>query len=273
MRAWHGVAGTALLVLAWSATMADANRAAPGPADSWTEPRTGMVLVALPTGRFVMGSPPSEPYRQDTEGAHDVTISTPIWIGRFEVTQAQWHTVMGTSPSRFDGDARRPVENVNWVDVQDFLRRLTASSDDSRFRLPTEAEWEYACRAGSTTAYHVGPSLGPDEARIDPRRPDDPAGPPASGGPLPVGAFAANAWGLHDMHGNVWEWTDDGYCEYPSAPVTDPRPTCRAPLRVIRGGSWYFRADSARCASRYTHRPEDRGFSLGFRVVREVGPR
>jgi formylglycine-generating enzyme required for sulfatase activity len=254
-------------------TMALAVGGASRTADVWVEPRTGMVFVPIPAGRFVMGSPASEPHRQDTEVAHDVTISKPIWLGRFEVTQGQWHTVTGSSPSRFDGDPRRPVESVNWFEVQEFLRRLSATSSDSRFRLPTEAEWEYACRAGTTTPYHVGASLGTGQARVDPRRPDDPSGLPASGGPMPVGSFAPNAWGLHDMHGNVWEWTDGGFCEYPMTHVTDPHATCRTPLKAIRGGSWYFRADSARCAARYTHRPEDRGFSLGFRVVRVVSPR
>ena len=86
---------------------------------------------------------------------------------------------------------------------------------------------------------------------------------------MAVGSFAPNAWGLHDMHGNVWEWTEDDYCPYTAGPAVDPSPRCNAPLKVIRGGSWYFAADSARCALRYTHRPQDRGFSLGFRVVRE----
>ena len=239
----------------------------------WTEPVTGMRFVPVPAGRFMMGSRIAESYRRDEEVPHEVTITSPFLLGQFEVTQEQWRAVMGTTPSVFQGDPTRPVENVSWLDVQEFLRRLTATSSDGRFRLPTEAEWEYACRAGAATTYHVGESLGAMHARIDPRRPDDPEGPPASGGPVPVGSFAPNAWGLHDMHGNVWEWTADAHCSYSPDPSIDPRPACDGPLKVIRGGSWYFRADSARCAARYTHRPQDRGFSLGFRVVREVGPR
>ena len=262
---------SATALLAWVLTVSGSGRARV--AGEWTEPATGMRFVEIPAGRFTMGSPASEPLRGADEVLHEVTISKPFYLGAFEATQEQWQAVMGAAAGSFKGDRRRPVESVTWFEVQDFLRRLTDRSKDSIFRLPTEAEWEHACRARSTTAYNVGESLAQTQARIDPHRPDDPTGPAASDGPVPVGSFAPNRWGLHDMHGNVWEWTSDPYCPYSAAPAADPRPTCPAELRVIRGGSWYFRADSARCATRYTHRPQDRGFSLGFRVVREVGPR
>jgi formylglycine-generating enzyme required for sulfatase activity len=239
----------------------------------WVEPRTGMAFVRVPAGRFMAGSPPGEPHREAQETLHEVTLSRPFWMGRFEVTQEQWHEVMGTRPSWFDGAARGlPVENVSWFEVQAFLRRLTESSRDSRFRLPTEAEWEHACRAGSATAFHTGDRLTAAQANIDPRAPEDASAAQPSGRPVAVGSFPPNAWGLHDMHGNVWEWTEDLHCPYPDGPVTDPRGACDSPLRVIRGGSWRFRSDSARCALRYTHRPQDRGFSLGFRALREVRP-
>ena len=250
-----------------------AGYARPPAKDVWTEPRTGMVFALVPAGRFLMGSPESERYREVQEVRHEVTISRPFFLGAFEVTQQQWRAVMATTPSWFGGGGRRPVENVNWFEVQDFLRRMTAASGDGVFRLPTEAEWEYACRAGTTTAYHLGTSLTADQAMVDPRSSEDATGAPGTGGPARVGAFAPNPWGLHDMHGNVWEWTADPHCDYPATGTTDPRPACSGPRKVIRGGSWYFRADSARCASRYTHRPQDRGFSLGFRVLREIGPR
>jgi formylglycine-generating enzyme required for sulfatase activity len=195
----------------------------------------GERFVPVPAGRFVMGSPISEPYRRDEEVPHEVTITSPFFLGRFEVTQEQWQAVMGAAAGSFKGDRRRPVETVTWFEVQDFLRRLTERSPDSVFRLPTEAEWELACRTGTPTAYHVGASLGPAQARIDPRRPDDATGPPASNGPVPVGSFAPNSWGLHDMHGNVWEWTADPYCSYPAAPAIDPRPSCSGEVKVIRG--------------------------------------
>jgi len=212
-----------------------------------------------------MGSPPGEPERDEQERQHDVTVARFFWLGRFEVTQAQWSTLMDRNPSRFRG-GDLPVERVNWFEIREFLRRLTAAAPGRRFRLPTEAEWEYACRAGSTTPYSTGTVLTREQANFTPR----PEAPPAAqGGTIAVGSFSPNAWGLHDMHGNVWEWTSDDFCPYPEGPTDAGARACGGALKVIRGGSWYFAADSARCALRCTHRPEDRGFSLGFRVVRE----
>ena len=236
----------------------------------WIEPATGMAFVRIPAGRFTMGSPLSEPGREEQERQHEVALSRPFYLGRYEVTQGEWQTVQGENPSWFPGNPSMPVERVNWFEVQQFLERLTDRSDDSRFRLPSEAEWEYACRAGATTAYPGGATLTTQQANVDGRlQSGPPVEPVFRGKPTPVGDFPANAWGLHDMTGNVWEWTSDEHCEYGDGPVVDPAVTCRARLKVIRGGSWYFGADSARCALRYTHNPSDRGFSLGFRVVRE----
>ena len=233
----------------------------------WTEPGTGMVFVKVEPGRFVMGSPADEIGREPQERPHHVTLSRSFWLGAFEVTQHQWLAVMGHNPSWFRlNGGNRPVENVTWFQVKEFLQRLTKSGEGNRFRLPTEAEWEYACRAGTTTAYDTGPVLTHTQANFakSPER-----APGGDGQTMAVGSCPPNAWGFHDMHGNVWEWTEDAYCSYSNAPGTGPVATCRSPLKVIRGGSWYFGADSARCALRYTHRPQDRGFSLGFRVVRE----
>jgi sulfatase modifying factor 1 len=237
--------------------------------ESWTEPVTGMRFLAVPAGSFRMGSPSGEPMREAQESAHEVTLTRPFWLGAFEVTQREWRAVMNTAPSWFKDDERRPVENVNWHEVQKFLRELAAKSPGYRFRLPTEAEWEYACRAGTTTAYSTGPSLGEDAANVA-RSPDSAAA--GEGSTRPVGTYAANPWGFFDMHGNVWEWTADEHCPYAESEATDPAPSCGSELKVIRGGSFYFGADSARCALRYTHRPIDRGFSIGFRVVREDQP-
>jgi formylglycine-generating enzyme required for sulfatase activity len=234
-----------------------------GPQDVWIEPVTGMAFVRVPAGRFTMGSPPGEPGREPQERAHAVTLTRAFYIGRFEVTQAEWQRVMDQNPSTFRG-ARRPVEQVNWHEAHAFLARLEALSPGSRFRLPTEAEWEYACRAGTSRAYHGGDALTPTAANVNPAPESI-----ASHGTTPAGSFPANAWGIHDMHGNVWEWTADAHCPYPDGPASDPRGTCGGALKVVRGGSWYFAADSARCALRYTHPPAERGFSLGFRVVRE----
>lgn len=235
---------------------------------TWTEPTTGIVFVEIPAGRFTMGSPPDEPQREAQETQHDVTISRAFWIGKFEVTQQQWERVMGRNPSWFaasGGDF--PVERVSYHDIQRFLARLAARAPGNRFRLPSEGEWEYACRAGSSTPFSSGKTLTREQANIG-----DVANraPKREGQTARVGSFPPNAWGLHDMHGNVWEWTDDDHCPYPSESVTDPLARCGSPLKVIRGGSWYFEQDSARCALRYTHRPVDVGFSLGFRVVRDA---
>jgi formylglycine-generating enzyme required for sulfatase activity len=231
----------------------------------WIEPVTHMVFVRIPAGTFTMGSPADEPSREAQERPHTVTISRAFLLGAYEVTEPQWERVMGVNPSRFRSAAGSlPVEEVSRVDVHDFLARLNARSPGHGFRLPTEAEWEYACRAGTTSPYNVGPVLTRSDANVSPSA-DTPVN--ARGQTMPVGSFRPNAWGLYDMHGNVWEWTGDDHCAYAEGPVTDPRGACGAPLKVIRGGSWYFAADSARCALRYTHRAQDRGFSLGFRAV------
>jgi formylglycine-generating enzyme required for sulfatase activity len=171
---------------------------------------------------------------------------------------------MGSAPSHFgDCGARCPVENVSFADVQQFLAALNARAATApgdlhlRYRLPTEAEWEYACRAGTTGAYSTGETLTTAQANYK------------SKAPTPVGSFGLNPWGLADMHGNVWEWTADWYAPYSEGHTAniDPRGAPSGEKRVIRGGSWYFDGDSARCALRYTHRPQDKGFSLGFRVA------
>jgi formylglycine-generating enzyme required for sulfatase activity len=265
-----------------------------------TEAVTGMTLIELPAGRYTMGSGSSEIGRNADETLHDVEITQPFFLGRYEVTQEEWRAVMGTSPSQFAACRPRcPVENVTFADVQQFLAKLNANpSATLRYRLPTEAEWEYACRAGTTGPFFTGENLTTDQANYNGRFPYPTSSPgPASPmgefrqRPTPVGSFPPNRWGLADMHGNVWEWTADwygAYAEDASAnidPHGPPSPGFGAPRRsspeqrasaggpnsgekrVIRGGSWYFDANSARCALRYTHAPEDRGFSLGFRLA------
>ncbi len=177
---------------------------------------------------------------------------------------------MGDNPSRYqECGLDCPVETVDYVRIREFLSQLGASGE--RFRLPTEAEWEYACRAGRRTAFGQGPAISSELANFDGRDPHPGAEPgPYRAAPTPVGSFPPNDWGLYDMSGNVWEWCEDEHCPYPDAPVVDPLGSCGAVLRVIRGGSWYYGPDSARCGLRYTHRPVDDGPSLGFRVVREV---
>lgn len=246
------------------------------------EPQSGLMFLFLPPGRFLMGSPPSEPGRGSDEPQHPVVLSRGFWMGQMEVTRAQWQRVMGPrerhpeKPNPFaQDDPRFPVVSISYHDARRFLRRLERWAPGQRFRLPTEAEWEYACRAGTPTAFHVGDQVGADQANLDFRFPST-AGAmvPSFERPAPVGSYPPNAWGLFDLHGNVWEWTSDWYGPYPTHEVQDPRGPAQGTQKVIRGGSWAFSAASARSACRYQHPPGDWGHSVGFRVVWEppAGP-
>lgn len=237
----------------------------------WIDPFTKMPFVFIPAGSFQMGSPASEGGREEGEVQHNVRLTRGFYLGKFEVTQEEWGEVMGTNPSHFkDCGGRCPVENVNWYDVDRFIQRLEELSPGDKFRLPTEAEWEYACRAGTTTPFSTGENLSAAQANYDGEFPylQFPKG-EFRKGPTAVGSFAPNPWGLYDMHGNVWEWCEDAYCPCTKSAATDPLGSCQSELKVIRGGSWYFDANSARSALRYHHRPQDLGFSIGFRLVRE----
>lgn len=238
---------------------------------------TGMTFVEIPAGRFTMGSAASEIGRNADEVLHDVTLTHPFLLARFEVTQQEWRAVLGTSPSTFTGCGPRcPVESVTFGEVEQFLAALNekgrASGSALVYRLPTEAEWEYACRAGTTGPFSTGESLSTAQANYNGRYPYGSAAPGEyRQKPAPVGSFALNPWGLGDMHGNVWEWTSDWYGPYREAAPdnTDPHGPASGEKRVIRGGSWYFDANSTRCGLRYTHAPKDKGFSLGLRLAAE----
>jgi formylglycine-generating enzyme required for sulfatase activity len=256
------------------------------PAPSLVEPWTGITLVEVPGGRFTMGSPSSEAGRNDDETLHEVELTGPFLLGRFEVTQQEWRTVMGGAPSKFAAcGSRCPVENVSFEDVQQFLTRLnartTAPSPPApklRFRLPSEAEWEFGCRAKTTGPFSTGENLTTAEANYNGTFPYPPSSRATDGEyrqkPTPVGSFAFNPLGIADMHGNVWEWTADWYGPYAQNSVAniDPHGAAAGDKRVIRGGSWAFDANSARCGLRYTHAPKDRGYSLGFRVAADRLP-
>ncbi len=243
---------------------------APGPAGLFLEPRTGMPFVAIEPGTFTMGSPAGEAGRGEDETPRQVTLTRRIFIGVHEVTETEWAVIMGDDPEQVTDCGLCPVVHVDFFEVSDFLTQLNARSTAMRFRLPTEAEWEYACRAGTATPFSTGARIEADEANYDARYPypGGQAGTPR-GRKVPVGSFPANAWGLRDMHGNAWEWTGDWYGPYPPGPATDPAGPAAGTKRVIRGGSFHFDANSARCGLRYTHAPQDKGFSLGFRVVAE----
>jgi sulfatase modifying factor 1 len=220
------------------------------------DPLSGMPFVLVPAGSFQMGTPAGEQDREPEEALHPVTIAHPFYLGIHEVTQAEWKTVMGANPSQHAGCDACPVERVSYLDVERFLARLNARSRWPGFRLPTEAEWEYACRAGGAKAYGASDTIDRSLANYD------------GTGTRPAGSYPANAWGLFDMSGNVWEWTSDNYAPYRGATAPD-RVGYDPARKVIRGGSWRFGVDSARCGLRYTHRPQDRGDSLGVRLAHD----
>ena len=238
----------------------------------YAEPVTGMKFVLIDSGRFFMGTPDNEEGQRKGDFYHEVEISKPFYMGVYEVTQGQWKKVMGDNPSHFkDLGDDYPVESITWYQANQFIDSLNKYNPGEKFRLPTEAEWEYACRAGTKTPFSTGENITADQANYCGRFPykNYPAGIDREH-PTPVGSFQPNPWGLYDMHGNVWEWCSDWFCDYPKKFVVDPVGNCETELKVIRGGSWYFNAESARSGRRYTHNPHDKGFSLGFRVVKET---
>jgi len=242
------------------------------PRPTFVDDVSGMTFVELTAGRFTMGSAASEIGRNDDEVLHDVEITHPFLLAKNEVTQRDWRAVMASAPSRFaDCGPKCPVENVTFRDVEQYLAKLNERPAATlRYRLPTEAEWEYACRAGTTGPFSTGDNLTTSQANYNGRQPyaSFPAG-EFRQRPTAVATFPLNPWGLADMHGNVWEWTSDWYGPYvegASANI-DPKGPASGEKRVIRGGSWFFDANSARCGLRYTHDPKDKGFSLGFRLA------
>ncbi len=239
-----------------------------------TNAPTGMVWI--PPGTFTMGSPTNEVSRFSNEGPQtQVTISRGFWISKYETTQEEYLEVMGTNPSNFKGDVNRPVERVTWTDATNYCGKLTARERDAgklpagyEYRLPTEAEWEYACRAGTTSATAYGNSLSSAQANFNGKYPYGGAAQgPNLAGTTTVGSYPANAWGLYDMHGNVWEWCLDWYGTYPGGSVTDPRGPTTGSRRVIRGSGWLHDGSRCRSAFRVNLSPGDWGQDMGFRPV------
>jgi formylglycine-generating enzyme required for sulfatase activity len=274
--------------------------------EMWREQSEGFVFIE--GGTFTMGSPASEAERQKNEGPqHQVTVRS-FYMGRCEVTQRKWQEVMGSNPSKFKGDTL-PVEQVSWYDAIEYCNKRSQQEgltpaytiDKSRsdpnnkapttgtdswkydpvrwvvtwnrgangYRLPTEAEWEYACRAGTTTPFNTGNNITTDQANYDGNYPyNGNAKGTYREKTMPVGSFAPNAWGLYDMHGNVWEWCWDWYGGYSRGSQTDPEGAGTGSGRVDRGGSWSIDAQDLRSAYRYGSSPSDRGDVVGFRLVR-----
>jgi len=233
-----------------------------------------MTFVLIPAGSFLMGSPETETGRSSDEIQHEVTISQDLYVQATPVTQGHWQALMGYLPSRLlKTGLDLPLEGVNWNDCQEFIRKLLALQEGI-YRLPTEAEWEYACRSGSPSALANG-DLITLFCDLDPALDEIGWYCGNSNRSLqPVAQKRPNAWGLYDMHGNVAEWCQDWYGSYPETAQTDPAGPVSGPGRVVRGGSWFSSAKKCRCAARFYAPPHSRNrFPIsGFRLVREVGP-
>ena len=239
-------------------------------------PGVKMTMRWIPPGEFMMGSPEGEMGRQDDEVQHRVRITKGFWLGKYEVTQAQWRAVMGTNPSYSD-EEDLPVEKVSWNDIASsdgFIERVNqAAAAGGGFSLPTEAQWEYAARVGATTALNSGKELtsivGPCRNLDEVGWYDQNSGKRTHG----VGQKKPNGWGLHDMHGNVWEWCQDWYGPYESGLGVDPQGTVAGSDRVLRGGSWSdFGAINCRVANRSSNAPTSADSHFGFRVARSSVP-
>jgi formylglycine-generating enzyme required for sulfatase activity len=219
-------------------------------------------------GEFLMGSPESEAERLDRETQHRVILPKGYWLADTACTQALWQAVLGENPSRFKGEDR-PVENVNWHDAQRFIARLNDLVPDGGFRLPTEAEWEYACRAGTTTAFWFGDQVSPEQVNYNG---DSPFAGEQKGlnrrETVAVKALPCNGWSLYQMHGNVWEWCQDWYGAYLSETVVDPTRPAEGRRRVLRGGSWFAYGGIVRSANRFHDDPGEYYDDYGFRLAR-----
>jgi formylglycine-generating enzyme required for sulfatase activity len=236
----------------------------------------GMTFLLLPAGSVVMGSPADEPGRNTDEMQERVTISRAFYLQTTEVTQGQWKRVMGTNPSRFsDCGEDCPVEQVSWHDTQAFIRKLNDLEGTNRYRLPTEAEWEYAARAGTATAYFWGKAPDCSRANYGNSLWGSECKGANPGKTVKVGSFRPNTWGLYDMAGNVWEWVDNWYGPYNSSQITNPDVPRSGVFQVQRGGAWDSDAAACRTALRVKALPEVKlghlklnPGNLGFRLAR-----
>jgi formylglycine-generating enzyme required for sulfatase activity len=247
-----------------------------------------MKLTLIPEGKFMMGSPAAEIEREAEELQHEVTISKPFYMGVHEVTQKHYEKVMGKNPSFFKKlDSDMPVDQARWSEVNDYCTRLSNLPDEKKagrvYRLPTEAEWEYACRAGTKTTFHFGDTLSSKQANFDGNFPFGKADKGQKlGKPAKVGSYEPNAWGLYDMHGNVAEWCSDWYDPdyYKNSPKADPKGPEKGVLstgfgkdffHVVRGGCWLDEGRACRAAHRFRLQSVEAYRWVGFRVVCEVG--
>jgi len=281
---------------------------APAAGERWVETNSGMAFRFIPPGTWTMGSPENEPGRGRTETPHEVSITRGFWIGETEVTRQQWNEVMETDPTHFVAcGSACPVESMSWKDALEFCNAFSrkagleecyskrdgnlvfAGLDCTGFRLPSEAEWEWAARAGTTTALYTGDLTiagsgnGPEldaiawyggnsgveyEGGTDCSRWKETQHPASSCGTHTVGQKKPNPWGLYDMIGNVWEWTVDGTGSYPQQPLVDPVASVTSAGRVVRGCAWDSAAAACRVANRGMNTPNGRSDSIGLRLAR-----
>jgi formylglycine-generating enzyme required for sulfatase activity len=249
---------------------ADDSKASKSPENSeifetFTSSSTGMELILIPADEFEMGSLSEEKHRSDYEcPMHRVIIKNPYYIGKYPVSQKQWKKIMGKNPSHFKGEDR-PVEMVSWNEVQKFVKKLNEKEGTDKYRLPSEAEWEYACRAGSKTKYYFGNEWS---------KLNEYAWYAENSGSHthPIGQKKPNSWGLYDMHGNVWEWVQDKWHENClNSPADGSAWEDEGnSYRVSRGGSWFCDSDLCRSTSRFKRDPENHISNLGFRILREL---
>lgn len=212
-------------------------------------------MVLIPAGKFIMGSPKTEKGRDDDETQHEVTLTKPFYMGKYEVSQEQWQIIMGNNPSKKTKGDKIPVTDVTWNDCQEFIKKLEEKTK-KKFRLPTEAEWEYACRAGATTAYSFGDMITQKDANFN------------GSSVKKIGSYKPNAFGLYDMHGNVREWCNDWFGEYPKEKLIDPQGALKGDGRLIRNGSFLEGLQAIRSAARNDFfNPDTRSYGVGFRLA------
>lgn len=217
-------------------------------------------LVLILAGKFQMGSDAADEDHNEDETKYEACISKPFYLGKYQITQEQWEVVMGYNPSKIKGPDL-PVTNVSWEDCQKFINNLNADSEDV-FRLPTEAEWEFACRAGTNSSFSFGDRITTVDANCDYKIRK----------PIAVGSYEPNSFGLYDMHGNVFEWCNDWYGVYPKGSASDPQGPAKGKDRVMRGGSFCVKASSVRSALRNSGAPNFQSHDLGFRIAQTINP-
>ncbi|RJR54017.1 MAG: formylglycine-generating enzyme family protein [Desulfobacteraceae bacterium] len=234
----------------------------------------GMEFVLIPAGSFEMGSPPEEPSRYKSEILHRVSLSKPLYVQTSEVTVEQWTNIMGKRLLKtLFGPKDLPVTKVSWFDCMEFVEKMN-SRGEGTYRLPTEAEWEYACRAGAAQPFHWGAEIDCSKAMYgnSSKKAGECVGKSKDAkadGPARVRSYSPNGWGLYDMHGNVWEWCQDWFSGYTLGWQVDPAGPETGSMKVRRGGSWLSEGHRLRCANRAYAHPASRFASTGLRLVRE----